>query len=67
MKAIRHAKSVMRQIERARAFATARGWRFDEGLVFSDNGISGGEFRHRPGLNRLLDPQGNAAPAQPLM
>jgi site-specific DNA recombinase len=49
------AKSVMRQIERARAFATARGWRFDDGLVFSDDGISGGEFRNRPGLNRLLE------------
>jgi site-specific DNA recombinase len=49
------AKSVPRQIERAREFAKVRGWRFDDGLVFSDDGISGGEFRNRPGLNKLLE------------
>ena len=44
--------SVERQIENARAFATARGWTVAE--VFEDRGISGGEFANRPGLARLI-------------
>jgi len=48
------AKSVTRQVQRAKEFAKARGWRFDDALVFSDDGISGAEFRARPGLNSLL-------------
>lgn len=48
------AKSVARQLTRAREFAAKRGWRFDERCVFSDDGISGAEFRRRPGLQRLL-------------
>lgn len=50
------AKSVTRQVQRAKEFAKARGWRFDDALVFSDDGISGGEFRshaeerHRRGI-----------------
>lgn len=49
------AKSVTRQIERAREYAAKRGWAFDDRLVFSDEGISGAEFKNRPGLNALLD------------
>jgi DNA invertase Pin-like site-specific DNA recombinase len=47
-------KSVARQIEHARAYATAKGWRVDERFVFVDDGISGAEFTSRPGLVRLL-------------
>src|SRR5260370_2066178 len=45
--------SVERQIENARAFATARGWSVAD--VFEDRGISGGEFANRPGLARLIE------------
>jgi site-specific DNA recombinase len=48
------AKSVTRQIEGARAFAAARGWRVDDEHVYVDDGISGAEFKRRPGFQRLL-------------
>ncbi len=48
-------RSVTRQIERARSYATARGWSVAEGHVFTDDGISGGEFINRPGFSRLMD------------
>ena len=47
-------KSVTRQIERARAYAKAKGWTLDEEHVYVDDGISGAEFENRPGFARLL-------------
>jgi site-specific DNA recombinase len=47
-------KSVVRQVENARAFAVSKGWRVDESHVYVDDGISGAEFEKRPGLQRLL-------------
>jgi len=49
------AKSVARQVQRAKEYAAKKGWRFDHDLVFTDDGISGAEFRTRAGLNRLLE------------
>ena len=49
------AKSVHRQIERAREYAKAKGWRLDDRYVFADDGVSGAEFKRRPGLTKLLD------------
>jgi DNA invertase Pin-like site-specific DNA recombinase len=49
------AKSVARQAQRAREFAKQKGWAFDERYVFSDDGVSGAEFKNRPGLNKLLE------------
>jgi site-specific DNA recombinase len=46
--------SVARQLATARAFATARGWSVVGEHVYSDYGISGGEFARRPGLVRLM-------------
>ena len=46
------AKSVTRQRELARAFAEKQGWPVV--AEFEDDGISGGEFLSRDGLNRLL-------------
>jgi DNA invertase Pin-like site-specific DNA recombinase len=43
------AKSVARQVQRAKEYAAKKGWRF------TDDGISGAEFRTRAGLNRLLE------------
>jgi DNA invertase Pin-like site-specific DNA recombinase len=48
------AKSVMRQVDVARAFAVAHGWTVDAEHVYVDDGISGAEFDDRPGLARLL-------------
>jgi site-specific DNA recombinase len=48
------AKSVTRQIARAREFAEKQGWTFSDDHVFTDDGISGAEFKRRPGLTRLL-------------
>jgi site-specific DNA recombinase len=48
-------RSVTRQIDRARALALARGWVVQPEYIFVDDGISGAEFRKRPGLTRLLN------------
>src|SRR5215203_1189776 len=48
-------KSVARQIDHARAYATSKGWIVDEALVFVDDGISGAEFANRPGFLRLMN------------
>jgi site-specific DNA recombinase len=48
-------KSVARQVEHARAYATAKGWTVDDSSVFVDDGISGAEFANRPGLVRLIN------------
>src|SRR3990172_12138032 len=48
-------KSVTRQIERARAFAEAKGWTVDEEHIYVDDGISGAEFKNLPALLRLLN------------
>ena len=48
------AKSVTRQVENARAFATSKGWTTDDAYVFVDDGQSGAEFKRRKGLQRLL-------------
>ena len=42
-------------MQRAKEYAAKKGWRFDDDLVFTDDGISGAEFRTRAGLNRLLE------------
>jgi len=52
---LRHvSSSVMRQIEKAKAYAERKGWTVNEEHVYSDDGISGAEFVKRPGLVRLL-------------
>ena len=45
-------RSVTRQKEHARAFATARGWQVI--AEFEDDGISGAEFDRRPGFQAML-------------
>jgi len=49
------AKSVTRQVERAREFAAKKGWRFDDEHVYVDDAVSGAEFKNRPAFNRLMD------------
>ncbi len=48
------AKSVTRQVELARDFTTSKGWQVAEEHVYRDDGISGAEFKDRPGLASLL-------------
>jgi DNA invertase Pin-like site-specific DNA recombinase len=48
-------KSVVRQTEHAKAFAKKRGWTVDPEHVYEDDGISGAEFKNRPGLLRMLN------------
>jgi DNA invertase Pin-like site-specific DNA recombinase len=45
-------KSVARQIEHARAYASAKGWSCSDEHVFVDDGVSGAEFANRPGFMR---------------
>ena len=48
-------KSVTRQVEHARRYAQARGWSVDPAHVYVDDGVSGAEFRNRPGFLRMLN------------
>src|SRR5262245_39617426 len=49
------AKSVTRQVEHARAYATRKGWVVADEHVYVDDGISGAEFANRPGFVRLMN------------
>ena len=48
------ARSTTRQVERATAYAQAKGWAVDPRYVFIDDAVSGAEWKHRPGFNALL-------------
>ena len=48
------AKSVTRQVEHARTYATRKGWTVADAAIFVDDGISGAEFAKRPGFVRLM-------------
>jgi DNA invertase Pin-like site-specific DNA recombinase len=48
-------KSVTRQVEHAKAYATKKGWAVVEDYVYVDDGISGAEFAKRPGFLRLMN------------
>jgi DNA invertase Pin-like site-specific DNA recombinase len=48
-------KSITRQIDRARAYAIAKGWAVADAHVYVDDGISGAEFVKRPGFIRLMN------------
>jgi Resolvase, N terminal domain len=60
-------KSVTRQIEHARAYATRKGWTVDEACIFVDDGISGAEFANRPGFLRLMNALKPRPPFQALV
>jgi DNA invertase Pin-like site-specific DNA recombinase len=48
-------KSVSRQIEHAKAYATKKGWTVAEEHIYSDDGVSGAEFLKRQGFLRLMN------------
>jgi site-specific DNA recombinase len=60
-------KSVARQIEHAKAYATRKGWAVADDYVYSDDGISGAEFKKRPGFLRLLNALSPRPPFQVLI
>ncbi|MCW9038351.1 recombinase family protein, partial [Altibacter sp.] len=43
-------KSITRQIEHGKSYATKKGWTVSDENIFTDDGISGAEFKNRPGL-----------------
>jgi site-specific DNA recombinase len=49
------AKSVTRQIEHAREYATRKDWTVADEHIYVDDGISGAEFANRPGFVRLMN------------
>ncbi len=61
------AKSVRRQVENARAYASRKGWTVAEDLVFVDDNISGAEFARRPSFMRLMAMLKPRAPFQVLI
>jgi DNA invertase Pin-like site-specific DNA recombinase len=48
-------KSVTRQIEHAKTYATQKRWTVQEEYIYVDDGISGVEFVKRPGFLRLMN------------
>jgi site-specific DNA recombinase len=48
------ARSTTRQVERAMAYAHARGWTVDPAHIYIDDAVSGAEWKQRPGFNALL-------------
>src|SRR5262245_24742038 len=48
-------KSVVRQIDNARAFAKQKGWTVRAEHIYTDDGISGAEFQNRPAFVRLMN------------
>ncbi len=48
-------KSVTRQIEHAKAYATLKGWTVAEEHIYLDDGVSGAEFLRRQGFLRLMN------------
>ena len=49
------AKSVARQVDHARVYAEQHGWAVSTEHVFVDDGISGAEFKTRPGFMRMMN------------
>src|SRR5262245_8405075 len=48
-------KSIQRQIDHAKAYAEQNGWIVDPGSIFVDDGVSGADFKSRPGFLRLMN------------
>lgn len=49
------AKSVERQRDHAREYATKKGWHVSSDHIYVDDGVSGAEFERRPGFMRLMN------------
>src|SRR5882724_4191023 len=60
-------KSVTRQVEHARGYATRKGWTVSDEYIFVDDAVSGAEFATRPGFVRLMAALKPRAPFQALV
>lgn len=60
-------KSVARQVEHAKLYATKKGWVVTDDHVYVDDGISGAEFVKRPGFIRLMNALSPRPPFQVLV
>ena len=60
-------RSVARQVEHPRAYASRKGWRILDERIYVDDGISGAEFANRPGFLRLMNALKPRAPLQVLI
>ncbi|MAG69637.1 MAG: hypothetical protein CL471_04965 [Acidobacteria bacterium] len=60
-------KSVTRQIDHAKAYAAKKGWTVAEAHVYQDDGVSGAEFKARPGYVRLMNALTSRAPLDVLV
>ena len=49
------AKSVTRQIDNAKAFATLRGWTVDDAHIYVDDGVSGADTRRLRARQQMID------------
>ena len=47
-------RSVTRQVEHAKDYATMKAWRVDDQFVYVDDNVSGAEFANRPGFVRMM-------------
>jgi hypothetical protein len=61
------AKTVTQQVQGARTCIEGKGWTFPDEHVFTDDGISGAEFKKGPGLTRLRTLLGRRAPFRVLV
>ena len=55
-------KSVTRQIDHAKQYAAKKGWVTSEAHIYQDDGVSGAEFKTRPGYVRLMNALTQRAP-----
>lgn len=60
-------KSIMRQIEHARAYATRKGWSVAEEHVYADDAVSGAETKRLVDRQRLLNAIDSGPPFQALI
>ena len=49
------AKSVTRQVEHGKEYAAKKGWTVLDEHIYVDDGVSGAEWKKRPGFIRLLN------------
>ena len=60
-------KSVTRQIEHAKEYAAKKGWIVSDAYIYQDDGVSGAEFKTRPGFLRLMNALTPTPPFQVLI
>ena len=48
-------KSVTRQVDHATQYAVGKGWTVSDVHIYQDDGVSGAEFKNRPGFVRLMN------------